>query len=222
VTDETWSAVDRYITEQLVKPDPVFDEILERSRAAGLPAISVSPAQGKFLQLLVSATGARDLLEVGTLGGYSATWMARGLQDGGRLLSIELESRHANVARENFTLAGVADRIEVLVGSGATVMERLAGERPQSFDLIFIDADKGGYPDYFRFSMSLARPGGLIVADNVVRGGKVIDQRSREAEVLGIRRFYEAVAAEPRATATTLQTVGVKGYDGLAIIRVDR
>jgi predicted O-methyltransferase YrrM len=222
VTDETWSAVDRYITEQLVKPDPVFDEILERSRAAGLPPISVSPAQGKFLQLLVSAAGARDLLEVGTLGGYSATWMARGLQDGGRLLSIELESRHANVARENFTLAGVADRIEVLVGSGATVMERLAGERPQSFDLIFIDADKGGYPDYFRFSMSLARPGALIVADNVVRGGKVIDQRSREAEVLGIRRFYEAVAAEPRATATTLQTVGVKGYDGLAIIRVDR
>lgn len=215
-----WTAVDAYLTEQLVRPDPVFDDILKRSDEAGLPAISITAPQGRFLQLLVRAMGARQVLEIGTLGGYSATWMAKGLAQGGRLVSIELEPRHAEVARANFKRAGVSDAVEVIVGPAAEVLARMAKERAASFDFVFIDADKGGYPEYFRRSMALARPGAMIVADNVVRDGKVADAGSRDENVVGIRRFLEAVAAEPRATGTVLQTVGSKGYDGLALVLV--
>lgn len=220
MSEKLWSAVDDFLDDQLVKPDPVFDEIIERSQAAGLPAISVTASQGKFLQLLARAIKAQRILEIGTLGGYSAVWMAKGLPSGGVLVTLELEPRHAEVARQNVELAGVADRVEVMVGAAATSLAKLARDRRPPFDLVFIDADKGGYPTYFEWSMKLTRPGALIVADNVVRDGKVIDRRTRDSNTLGIRRFMEAVASEPRATATAMQTVGSKGYDGLALILV--
>ncbi len=220
MAQEIWPAVDDYITETLVKPDSIFEEILRRSDAAGLPNINVTPAQGKFLQLLARSLNARSILEIGTLGGYSTTWLAKGLAGGGRVLTIEAEPRHAEVARGNLELAGVAEKVEVVVGRGIDVLERLASEG-QRFDFVFIDADKPGYADYFRWSVRLSRAGTVIIADNVVRGGRVADPATTDAGVVGIRRFHEAVAAEPRASATAIQTVGAKGYDGFAMILVD-
>jgi predicted O-methyltransferase YrrM len=219
VAQDIWQAVDDYITEALVKPDSIFEEILRRSDAAGLPGINVTPAQGKFLQLLARALSARSILEIGTLGGYSTTWLAGGLAAGGRLVTIEAEPRHAQVAKANLELAGVADKVEVVVGQAVDVLERLAAEG-RRFDLVFIDADKPGYPNYFAWSVRLSRPGTVIVADNVVRAGQVADPATKEAGAQAIRRFNEAVASEPRASATAIQTVGAKGYDGFALIVV--
>ncbi len=219
MAQEIWPAVDDYITETLVKPDSIFEEILRRSDAAGLPNINVTPAQGKFLQLLARSLNARSILEIGTLGGYSTAWLAGGLAAGGHLVTIEAESRHAQVAKANLELAGVADRVEVVVGQAIDVLERLASEGRQ-FDLVFIDADKPGYPAYFEWSVRLSRAGSVIVADNVVRAGRVADPATTEAGAQAIRRFNEAVAAEPRASATAIQTVGAKGYDGFALIVV--
>ncbi len=216
--DKRWDAVDQYLTERLVQPDPVFQQIIERSDQAGLPPISVTAAQGKLLELLARSIGARRILEIGTLGGYSAGWMARALPADGKIVTIELEPRHAEVARENLKLAGVGDRVEVIVGAASIVLARLAGGPP--FDFVFIDADKGCYPDYLKWSLELTRPGGLIVADNVVRDGRVLDARSHDQDVLGIRRFLEAAAAAPNANATAIQTVGSKGYDGFAVVLV--
>jgi predicted O-methyltransferase YrrM len=214
---ERWTAVDGFIDENLVPADPVLEAALRASADAGLPPISVSPSQGKLLHVLARALEARTILEIGTLGGYSAIWLARALPAGGSLITLEAEPRHAEVARANLARAGLADIAEVRVGPAQDTLPQLhaAGEGP--FDLIFIDADKEGYPGYLSWSLRLSRPGTMIIADNVVRGGAVADSASRDVNVQGVRRFIEVMAAEPRVSATVVQTVGSKGYDGLAL-----
>lgn len=214
---ERWAAVDGYLGAHLVPADPVLDAALRASADAGLPPINVSPAQGKMLHVLARAQGARSILEIGTLGGYSAIWLGRALPPGGRLITLEADPRHAQVARANLARAGLTDVVEVRVGAAQETLPRLhaAGDGP--FDLIFIDADKPGYPDYLSWSLGLSRPGTMIVADNVVRDGAVADSASQDANVLGVRRYIEMMAAEPRVSATVIQTVGTKGYDGFAL-----
>ena len=213
---QQWIAVDRYITDLLVPPDAALDAALRASREAGLPEINVSPNQGKLLHLLARVMGARRILEIGTLGGYSAIWLARALPPGdGKLITLEFDPKHAAVAKANVERAGVSDRVELIVGRALDTCPALVARGP--FDLIFIDADKPALPEYFTWSLKLARPGGVIVADNVVREGKVIDAANPDASVLGVRRFMQMLAAEPRVDATALQTVGGKGYDGFAI-----
>jgi len=211
-----WDDVDRYISDTLVRPDAALAAALEASEAAGLPAISVSPAHGKLLWLLARTNGAKRILEIGTLGGYSAIWLARGLAPGGRLVTLEALEKHAAVARKNLARAGLADVAEIRVGKALDTLPELQGP----FDLAFIDADKQNNAEYFRWALKLSRPGSLVVVDNVVRDGAVIDARSRDAAVQGVRRLYELIAAEPRVAATAVQTVGVKGYDGFAIALV--
>jgi predicted O-methyltransferase YrrM len=211
-----WDDVDRYIGDTLVQPDAALSATLEASEAAGLPPISVSPAHGKLLWLLARTLQAKRILEIGTLGGYSAIWLARGLAPGGRLITLEALEKHAALARENLARAGLGDRVEVRVGPALETLPQLAGP----FDLVFIDADKQNNPQYFRWALKLSRPGSLIVVDNVVRDGAVLDERSRDGAVQGVRQLYELMAAEPRVAATAVQTVGVKGYDGFAIALV--
>jgi predicted O-methyltransferase YrrM len=215
---ETWAAVDGYITDLLVPPDAGLDAALEASTAAGLPEINVSPAHGKLLHLLARMRGARAILEIGTLGGYSTIWLARGLADGGRLITLEADPRHAEVARGNIAAAGLAGVVEVRVGPALDTLPGVAAAGP--FDLFFIDADKQNNPEYFAWSLRLSRPGSVIVVDNVVRGGAVADASSDDPRVGGTRRLLEMIAAEPRVTATTIQTVGSKGYDGFAVALV--
>jgi predicted O-methyltransferase YrrM len=217
---ERWTAVDRYISDLLVKPDAALEAALADSAAAGLPAIAVSAAQGKLLQLLAKLQGARNILEVGTLGGYSAIWMARALPPGGRLVTLEIDAKHAAVARVNLARAGVADAVDLRLGPALETLPKLFAEEAGPFDLVFIDADKPSNPDYFRWALQLTRPGSLIIVDNVVRDGAVIDAASKDASVQGVRHLNELVAAEPRVSATVIQTVGSKGYDGLAIALV--
>lgn len=212
-----WSAVDRYFGTLLGDSDPVLDAVLRSAEAAGLPSIQVSPLQGKLLHLLARACRARRILEVGTLGGYSTTWLARALPPDGRLLTLELEPKHAEVARANLVRAGVSDRVEIRLGPASESLAALLRDGVPPFDMVFIDADKGGYPDYVEASVRLSRPGTLLVADNVVRRGDVADAGSSDPSVLGVRRMTEVIAAEPRLLATVVQTVGEKGYDGLAV-----
>ena len=212
-----WTAVDDYVTNLLVKPDAALTAVLAASTAAGLPSINVAPPQGKFLGLLASACGARAILEIGTLGGYSTVWLARGLAPGGTLMTLEADGKHATVARANIDRAGLSGVVEVVLGPAQASLERLVADGHSPFDLIFIDADKVSYADYFSWSLKLSRRGTVIVADNIVRDGAVIDQASRDTAVQGVRRFNEAVAAEPRVSATVLQTVGAKGYDGFLL-----
>lgn len=216
---ETWTQVDHYFDERLIGADAALHGAVEAARAAGIPAIQVSPTQGKFLMLLATAIGARSVLEVGTLAGYSAIWMARGLPDDGRLVTLELNEKYAEVARSNLQRAGVADRAQVRVGAASESLQQLIRERAD-FDLVFIDADKRGYPDYLGAVLQLTHAGSVIVADNVVRDGRVIDGSSDDRDLRGIRRYIEMLAAEPRLLSTALQTVGEKGYDGFAISRV--
>ncbi|MBA3959281.1 MAG: O-methyltransferase [Chloroflexi bacterium] len=220
MSQDRWTAVDSYISDLLVRPDEALEAALEGSEAAGLPAIQVAANQGKLLHLLARLQGARSILEVGTLGGYSTIWLARALPPGGRLITLELEPRHAEVARANIARAGLAERVEVRVGPASESLPRLTQEGVEPFDLVFIDADKEGYPDYLGWALRLTRPGSLIVADNVVRGGALIDPDSSDPRVQAVRRFIELVAAEPRLDATVIQTVGSKGYDGLAFALV--
>lgn len=220
MSQDTWTAVDRYIGDVLLSGDRAADAALDASAAAGLPAISVSPPQGKLLHLVARAMGARRILEVGTLGGYSAIFLARALPDGGRLVTLELDPKHAEVARANLARAGLAGRTEVRVGPANAAMRALAAEGAGPFDLIFIDADKQGYPEYFTLALALAKPGTLIVTDNVVRDGAVADPASQDANVRAVRTLHEMIAAEPRVTATVIQTVGTKGYDGLGFALV--
>ncbi|HEX4053366.1 MAG TPA: O-methyltransferase [Tepidisphaeraceae bacterium] len=220
MSQEQWTAVDRYMTQMLVPPDPALDEALRASAAAGLPAINVSPNQGKLLMLLALLRGARSILEIGTLGGYSTIWLARGLAKGGRLITLEADPKHAEIARSNIARAGVADVVELVLGKALDALPRLAANGRGPFDLIFIDADKPSNPDYFSWAMKLSQPGSLIIIDNVVRDGKVIDAASGDAGVRGVRRMNELIAAEPRVIATAIQTVGIKGYDGFAIALV--
>ena len=215
-----WTAVDRYLTDRLVAPDAALDAALKSSDAAGLPAIQVAPNQGKMLELLARAVGARRILEIGTLGGYSTIWLAHALPPDGRLITLEFAPKHAKVARENIARAGFADRVEVRVGAAVDTLAQLAAGNPAPFDFIFIDADKQTYADYFAWAVRLSRRGTLIVADNVVRQGGVADPNSKDDMVRGVQRFYAAVAAEKRVSATALQTVGSKGYDGFALLLV--
>jgi predicted O-methyltransferase YrrM len=217
MSQDVWTAVDRYIAERFIPEDAALDQALRESARAGLPSIAVSAAQGKWLYLLARAIGARRILEIGTLGGYSAIWLARALPTGGRLTTLELDAAHAEVARRNFVRAGLGDAIEIRLGPALQTLPMLRGP----FDLIFIDADKPGYAEYFGWAVQLARPGTLIIADNVVRNGAIVDSSSADVAVRGIQRFNAAVAAEPRVTATAIQTVGAKGYDGFAVILVE-
>ncbi len=220
MTQELWTAVDRYITDVLVVPDAALNAALKASDAAGLPSINVSPNAGKLLHVLARVMGARNILEIGTLGGYSTIWLARALAPGGRLITLEADPKHADVAHANIARAGLTDIVELRLGPALDTLPQLAAERRGPFDLIFIDADKQSIPDYFAWALKLARRGSLIIVDNVVRGGAVIDAASEDPAILGVRRFNDMIAAEPRLTATAIQTVGCKGYDGLAIALV--
>ncbi len=220
MSQELWNAVDRYINDLLVPSDSALGAALAASAEAGLPAINVAPNQGKLLQLVARLQGARNILEIGTLGGYSTIWLARALPPGGRLITLEAEPKHADVARANITRAGLTEMVELRLGRALDTLPALLREGRGPFDLIFIDADKPGYPDYFAWALKLSRRGSLIVADNVVRKGAVADPASVDPMVQGVRRFMEVVAAEPRVSATAIQTVGSKGYDGLAFALV--
>jgi len=220
MAEAIWTKMDAYFNDQLVGADSALHAAVESSRAAGLPAIQISPTQGKFLMLLARAVGARRILEVGTLGGYSTIWLARALPAGGRLISCELEPNFAEVARSNLQRAGVGEVAEVRVGRASDTLSRLIADHAEPFDLVFIDADKAGYPDYLTAALKLSRPGTVIVADNVVRDGRVADESSTDPDMRGLRRYIEMVAAEPRLSATALQTVGEKGYDGFALALV--
>jgi predicted O-methyltransferase YrrM len=220
VSDPTWNRVDEYIAETLIGRDPVLDQALADADAAGMPAIAVSPAQGKLLFVLAKSMGARRILEIGTLAGYSGIWLARALPDEGRLVTLEVDPTHARVAQRNFARADVAERVDLRLGRARDTLESMiaAGESP--FDLIFIDADKTGYPTYFRAALALSRPGTLMIADNVVRNGHVADPTSTDENVRAVQAFTALVASEPRVSATIVQTVGVKGYDGFLAITV--
>jgi predicted O-methyltransferase YrrM len=216
MTQDQWTAVENYFVEALAPPDPALDSALKATEAGGLPAISVAPNEGKQLHLLALVRGAHSVLEVGTLGGYSTIWLARALPEGGRLVSLEVDPHHAEVARANLTNAGLAGVADVVVGPALQSLPDLVGP----FDLVFIDADKQSNADYFAHAVRLSRPGTVIVVDNVVRDGAVIDASSDNAAVQGVRRLVDLVAAEPRVSATVIQTVGSKGYDGylLAVV----
>jgi len=220
VTEKIWQAVDGYYGTLFDPSDPVMTEVLAASDAAGLPAIQVSPLQGRLLMLLAQSVGARRILEIGTLAGYSTIWLARALPPAGHLVSLEYVPRHAEVARTNIARAGFAAQVEVRLGKAADNLATMiaAGEEP--FDLVFIDADKQSYPAYLEAVLKLVRPGSLIVADNMVRGGAVADAKSSDPMVQGVRRFNEIVAHESCLCATAIQTVGDKGYDGFVLARV--
>ena len=214
---QTWSAVDDYIGERLVQPDRALVGTLAGNAQAGLPAIDVSAAQGKLLHLLARVQGARRVLEIGTLGGYSTIWLARALPADGRLVTLEVDPHHAAVARANLDAAGVGDLVDVRIGPAIETLPRLVSESAGPFDLVFIDADKEQSADYVTWALELVRVGALVIVDNVVRGGAVADTASADPRVLGARRLFDLLAGEPRLTSTALQTVGSKGYDGLTI-----
>jgi predicted O-methyltransferase YrrM len=220
MTTELWTAVDRYLIDMLVPSDPALEAVLATSATAGLPEIAVAPNHGKLLHLLARIQGATRILEIGTLGGYSTIWLARALPTGGHLTTLEADPRHADVARANIGRAGLSRVVQVRVGAALVTLPQLAAEGRGPFDLTFIDADKVNTPPYFTWALALSRPGSLIVVDNVVRDGAVADPSSTDPGVLGMRKFFELVRSEPRVDATAIQTVGIKGYDGLAIVRV--
>jgi predicted O-methyltransferase YrrM len=220
MSQKQWTAVDRYFSETLVPSDPVLDAALRANAKADLPAIDVAPNQGKFLQLLVQLRGARRILEIGTLGGYSSIWMARALPADGRLTSLEFSPKHAEVARANIERAGLEKVVEIRVGPALETLAKMEKEGTEPFDLIFIDADKPNNPNYLPWALKFSRPGTLLIGDNIVRDGEVADPSSTDPNVQGQRRFLEMMAAEPRLSATALQTVGSKGYDGFAMALV--
>ena len=220
MAEDQWVAVEQYFSKSLLLNDPTLESALATSEKAGLPAISVSPTQGKLLQMLAQMLGARAILEIGTLGGYSTIWLARGMSPGGHLITLEVDPSHAAVAQQNLSSAGLQEVVEVKVGNALETLPRLAADRRGPFDLIFIDADKQNIPAYFEWALKLSRPGTVIVVDNVVRDGAVIDADSSDESVQGVRRFIEQVAANRRVSGTAIQTVGIKGYDGFAIVRV--
>ncbi|HEY7406325.1 MAG TPA: O-methyltransferase [Candidatus Angelobacter sp.] len=216
-SQEQWTTVDDYITNLLIPSDPALDRALRASVEAGLPSIQVSAAQGKMLHLLARAVGARKILEIGTLGAYSTIWLGRALPPNGSLITLEAEPKHAEVARANIALAGLSNVVELRLGRAQETLPQLVAEKHGPFDLIFIDADKPGYSAYLGWSLRLSRPGTLIIADNVVRKGQVAEPAGGDANVQGIRAFNQALAAEKRVSATEIQTVGSKGYDGFAL-----
>lgn len=217
MSQDTWNAVDSYIVDTLVPPDESLVSALEASAAAGLPAINVSPNQGKLLYLLARMHGAKNILEIGTLGGYSAIWLAHGLADDGRLITLESDAKHAAVARGAIAQAGLSDRVEVRLGRALDTLPKLEAEGLGPFDLIFIDADKPSNADYFAWALKLSRIGSVIIVDNVVRKGAIVDAKSEDPNVVGVRRLYELIRVEPRVHATAVQTVGSKGHDGFVL-----
>jgi predicted O-methyltransferase YrrM len=220
VAENPWAAVDQYFTDLLVPSDRALEQALRNNAAWNLPAHDVSALQGRLLFLLALAVGAREVLELGALGGYSTIWLARALPDGGRLITLEANAQHAEVARANVAQAGLVGVVELRVGPALATLPALAAEGTGPFDLIFLDADKRHNPEYLEWSLALSRPGTLIVADNVVRGGAVLDGDSSDPDVEGIRRFIELLSSDPRVSATAIQTVGSKGYDGFALALV--
>lgn len=221
---ELWTEVDSYLAETLIPADPILEAALAANAAAELPAIDVSPTQGKFLHLLATIHGAKRILEVGTLGGYSTIWLARALpqdpKDGGKLISLEFAPKHAAVAQSNIRNAGLSSIVEIRVGAAADSLAQLHAEGAQPFDMIFIDADKPNNPTYLEWAVKFSRKGTLIVVDNVIRDGKIADADSTDPAITGTRRMFEMLAADSRLEATGLQTVGSKGYDGFAIALV--
>ena len=215
-----WTAVDRWLNDLLLPPDDTLEAALAANAAAGLPPHDVSPAQGKLLQLLARMVHARAILEIGTLGGYSTIWLARALPDGGHVVTLESDARHARVAAANLERAGVAARVELRVGPALQTLPQLAAERRAPFDLVFVDADKGASADHLAWALALTRPGSALVFDNVVRDGAVLDTASDDPSVRGVRRLMELLAAEPRVAATAIQTVGSKGWDGFVLALV--
>lgn len=220
MTDQLWTEVDKYLTNLFIPPDAALDNALASSQSEGLQPINVSPLQGKLLYILARSHNAKNILEIGTLGGYSTIWLGRALPANGRLITLEADPKHAEIARANIAHADLSGAVEVRLGRAQDTLPRLVAEHRGPFDLIFIDADKTGYPEYFAWSLKLAQRGTLIIADNVIRKGAVADPASSDANVQGVRRFNEVVAAEKRVTATGMQTVGSKGYDGLTLALV--
>jgi predicted O-methyltransferase YrrM len=220
VSQQQWTAVDRYVTDRLVPLDPALAAALQSSAAGGLPPIAVSPNQGKLLYLLARIQGARSILELGTLGGFSTIWLARALPADGRMITVEANPKYADVARANITRAGLADVVELRVGPALEALAQLAAEAHDPFDMIFIDADKQNIPDYFGWALRLSTGGSLIVTDNVILDGALIDASNEDPRVQGVRRFHELLAADSRVSATTIQTVGSKGYDGFTLALV--
>lgn len=219
MSQELWTKVDDYLGATIIQPDTALAAAIQAGDEAGLPAISVSASLGKLLHLLVRMSGARSILEIGTLAGYSTIWMARALAPGGRVVTLEIDAKHAEVARANFERAGVGDAIEVRVGRARETLPTLAGVAP--FDFVFIDADKESIPEYFTWALRFSHPGTAIVVDNVIRAGAVADDASTDARVQGVRRFNDMLASETRVSATSVQTVGSKGYDGFTLALVN-
>jgi predicted O-methyltransferase YrrM len=220
MTENSWSDVDQYLVSLLAPSDEALDKALSDSNDAGLPQIAVAPNQGKFLQLLATMQKAKRILEIGTLGGYSTIWLARSLPSDGKLVSLELEARHADVARKNLERAGLSSRVEIRVGTATGSLHEMIADGITPFDFIFIDADKESYPVYLELSLQLSRPGTVIVADNVVRSGEVANAASTDPRVQGVQTFLERAGAESRIDGTAVQTVGSKGYDGFALFIV--
>ncbi len=220
MSQDLWASIDEYINGHLAPPDPVLEAALTDSAAAGLPNISVTPNQGKLLFLLARTIGAKRILEIGTLGGYSTIWLARSLPDDGKLITLEFEPKHAEVARANIARAGLDKVVEIHVGPALETLAVVRETHPGPFDLIFVDADKQNNPGYFEWALKLSRKGSLIIVDNVIRGGDVIDSGKSDAGVVGVRKLYEMLAKEPRVVATAVQTVGSNGHDGFTIALV--
>ncbi|MFC5451804.1 O-methyltransferase [Paenibacillus aestuarii] len=219
--NETWRKVDDYVVERLIPNDPVLEHVLSANRNSGLPEIDVSPAQGKLLHIWARMQGAKRILEIGTLGGYSTVWLARALPAEGKVVTLELDPHHAQVAQSNLALAGLDDKVEIRVGAALQQLALMKEENQAAFDLIFIDADKPNNPAYLQWALQFSHPGTVIIGDNVIREGKIVNEQSTDASVQGVRQFYDLIAEEPRLTATAIQTVGVKGYDGFIIAIVD-
>jgi predicted O-methyltransferase YrrM len=221
MNNETWTKVDQYITELFVPPDDALDHALRTSAAAGLPNINVSPNQGKLLMILAQIQGAKKVLEIGTLGGYSTIWLARGLPKGeGKVVTLEFSPKHADIAQANLERAKIANFVEIVRGPALESLATPAVQKYAPYDLIFVDADKPNNPGYFEWAVKLSRPGTLIIIDNVVRDGEVIDPKSTDPGVQGVRKMNELIVKEKRVVATAFQTVGAKSYDGMAIVRV--
>lgn len=220
MTQDVWEAVENYFDKVLVAQDSALEDALATAAAEKLPAIQVSSVQGKLLHLLARVLDARKILEIGTLGGYSTIWMARALPEEGRLITLEADPKHADVARRNFARAGVDSKVELRLGKALDTLPKIEAEGLGPFDLFFIDANKSNMPEYFEWSLKLARKGSIIIADNVVRGGAVLEADSKDADIQGVRRFLEMVGKEKRVSGTAMQTVSTKNYDGFAMVLV--
>jgi predicted O-methyltransferase YrrM len=221
VNRNLWQAVDAYVSETIVGRDSALEAALKANAAAGLPSIDVSAPQGKLIHLLARMSGARKILEIGTLGGYSTIWLARALPDDGRLVTLEWSARHAEVARGNVARAGLGAKVEIRTGAALETLPKIEAEGLGPFDFVFIDADKANNAAYLEWALRLSRPGTAIVVDNVVRDGEVVDAKNTDSDVVGVRRMFELIAREPRLSATAIQTVGAKGWDGFALAVVN-